>query len=137
MMRRAVLILAIAVLAGCDGSGGESSKVKFVGGDRVSLAGEIWGCRDQKARDELDAQHDINAYRTLMGRFVQADRCRPIRAGSKLDVISVALWSGRTEARLVGKPDAWWLSTSRLGEEGTKIGSWQQPVNAASATKGN
>jgi len=125
-MRRAVLILAIAVLAGCDGSssGASSQSIKFTGGDRVSLTGEIWGCRDEKARDELDAQHDINAYRTLMSRFAQADRCRPIRAGTTIDVISVALWSGRTQARVVGQPDAWWLSTARLSKEGTKTGSW-------------
>jgi hypothetical protein len=38
------------------------------------------------ARNEINDQHDLEAYKTLMLRFERAGRCRHIRANTQLDV---------------------------------------------------
>lgn len=121
-MRFGVMMIVLG-LAGCDGSSAIAPKHNI--GDRLKLLEEAWAC-DAAARDELDKQHDRKAFGEVMRRMWQAGRCHPLPPGTLVDVIDVALVSGRTEIRVKGKPDAWWMTTPVLNLYSEKVGSWRQ-----------
>lgn len=109
-------------LAGCDDTAVRAPNHNI--GDRLKLTGEAWAC-DSKARDDLDKQHDRKAFGELMHRFHQANRCLPLQPGTVVDVISMALFSGRTEVRVKESPESRWMMSIVLDRFSTPAGSWR------------
>lgn len=120
-MRFAVAVIVLG-LAGCDGSSTMAPKHNV--GDRLRLTSESWAC-DAKARDDLDAQHDRKAFGELMQRLYEAKRCLPLQPGTVVDVIDMALVSGRTEVRVKGRPDSRWMMSLVLDRNSERAGSWR------------